>query len=153
MRNAHAGHNSAFSYRLSRRIFTPGVGRRTPVSATRCAAGGWQSDVFQLSVRCMRCGSKGADLQHPSARSSDIALAFNYPSGGMALLVAVANLELRLSPIASTGSCAEILQHMSQNTGIRPRSVLVPSKIALAPIAMWIGVFQQRIEERRVVKG
>jgi hypothetical protein len=31
----------------------------------------------------MRCGSKGADLQHPSARSSDIALAFHYPSGGM----------------------------------------------------------------------
>jgi hypothetical protein len=70
---------TASSYRLSRRIFKPGVGRKTPVSATRCAAGGWQSDVLQLSVRCMRCGSKGADLQHPSARSSDIALAFSLP--------------------------------------------------------------------------
>jgi hypothetical protein len=34
---------------------------------------------------------------------------------------------------------------MSQNTGIRPRSVLVPSKIALARIAMWIGGFQSSV--------
>jgi hypothetical protein len=35
------------------------------------------SDILRRSARCTCCGSKGADLQHPSARSSDIALAFH----------------------------------------------------------------------------
>jgi len=35
------------------------------------------SDLLRQSVRCKLCGSKGADLQHPSVRSSDIALAFH----------------------------------------------------------------------------
>jgi hypothetical protein len=35
------------------------------------------SELLRRSARCMRCGQKGADLQHPSARSSDIALAFH----------------------------------------------------------------------------
>jgi len=35
------------------------------------------SDLLRRSARCTCCGSKGADLQHPSARSSDITLAFH----------------------------------------------------------------------------
>jgi hypothetical protein len=35
------------------------------------------SDLLRQSARCKLCGSKGADLQHPSVRSSDIALAFH----------------------------------------------------------------------------
>jgi hypothetical protein len=35
------------------------------------------SDVLRQSARCKCCRSKGADLQHPSARSSDIALVFH----------------------------------------------------------------------------
>jgi hypothetical protein len=35
------------------------------------------SDLLRRSARCTHCGNKGADLQHPSARSSDIALAFH----------------------------------------------------------------------------
>ena len=35
------------------------------------------SDLLRQSARCKYCGGKGADLQHPSARSSDIALAFH----------------------------------------------------------------------------
>src|SRR6185295_19829423 len=35
------------------------------------------SDLLRRSARCTCCGSKGADLQHPSARSSDIGLAFH----------------------------------------------------------------------------
>jgi hypothetical protein len=35
------------------------------------------SELLRRSARCTYCGSKGADLQHPSARSSDIALAFH----------------------------------------------------------------------------
>src|SRR5215510_4179632 len=35
------------------------------------------SDVFRRSARCTYCRRKGADLQHPSARSSDIALAYH----------------------------------------------------------------------------
>ena len=35
------------------------------------------SDVLRRSARCTRCGEKGADLQHPGAKSSDIALAYH----------------------------------------------------------------------------
>ena len=35
------------------------------------------SDLLRRSARCTHCRSKGADLQHPSARSSDIALAYH----------------------------------------------------------------------------
>jgi hypothetical protein len=35
------------------------------------------SDLLRRSARCTHCGNKGADLQHPSARSSNIALAFH----------------------------------------------------------------------------
>jgi len=35
------------------------------------------SDLLRQSARCKHCGSKGADLQHPSARSSDITLALH----------------------------------------------------------------------------
>ena len=35
------------------------------------------SDLLRRSARCTYCGAKGADLQHPSARSSHIALAFH----------------------------------------------------------------------------
>jgi hypothetical protein len=35
------------------------------------------SDLLRRSARCTCCGSKGADLQHPGARSRDIALAFH----------------------------------------------------------------------------
>jgi len=35
------------------------------------------SDLLRQSARCRRCGRRGADLQHPSVRSSDIALAFH----------------------------------------------------------------------------
>jgi hypothetical protein len=38
---------------------------------------GTSSDFLRQSARCMFCGRKGADLQHPSSRSSDIALAFH----------------------------------------------------------------------------
>ena len=34
------------------------------------------SDLLRRSARCSRCGNRGADLQHPSATSSDIGLAF-----------------------------------------------------------------------------
>jgi hypothetical protein len=39
--------------------------------------GAVSSDLLRQSARCRRCGSKGADLQHPSARSNDIGLAFH----------------------------------------------------------------------------
>jgi len=35
------------------------------------------SDLLRLSARCKHCGGRGADLQHPSARSNDITLAFH----------------------------------------------------------------------------
>jgi hypothetical protein len=39
--------------------------------------GGASSDRLRASARCVKCGKRGADLQHPPARSSDIALAYH----------------------------------------------------------------------------
>jgi hypothetical protein len=36
-----------------------------------------EAGFLRRSARCTRCGGKCADLQHPSARSSDIRLAFH----------------------------------------------------------------------------
>jgi hypothetical protein len=35
------------------------------------------SDRLRANARCVKCGKRGADLQHPSARDSDICLAYH----------------------------------------------------------------------------
>ena len=39
--------------------------------------GNASSDQLRASARCLKCGKRGADLQHPGAQSSDIAIAYH----------------------------------------------------------------------------
>ena len=63
---------------------------------------GASSDVLRRSARCTCCGNKGADLQHPSARSSDIALAFHARAEDWLLCLTNG----RVGCTGSAGACA-----------------------------------------------
>jgi hypothetical protein len=39
--------------------------------------GNASSDRLRAGARCLKCGKRGADLQHPGAQSSDIAIAYH----------------------------------------------------------------------------